>query len=173
MNWNDLLFYDQSTGLLRWKPAPTGLFKSLTRWRIWIRARSGKLAGSANHHGYHNIRFLGKTYRTHRIIWEMHNGPIPDDMVIDHINGNPSDNRLTNLRLATASQNAQNRKTRKDSRTRVKGVTMLRGKYVAHIFKDGKGMHIGSYETIEAATKARIDAEVVIQGEYAYDRVRT
>ena len=56
------------------------------------------------------------------VVWERANGPIPDGMWIDHINGDPTDNRLENLRLATASQNNMNMRRRKDNKSGVKGL---------------------------------------------------
>lgn len=58
-------------------------------------------------------RYDKKTSKTgvkylHRAVWEYHNGEIPKDRVIDHINRNRSDNRIENLRLATYRLNRQN-----------------------------------------------------------------
>lgn len=71
---------------------------------------------------------------------------------IDHINGNTLDNRYENLRLATRSQNAQNRR-RKKNKDLPKGVTLDRatGKYCAKITCDKKTQVIGYYATAEEA----------------------
>ena len=67
----------------------------------------GDKAGSFSSSGYHYVKFFGESYGKHRIIWEMFNGSIPKGMVIDHINNNPSDNRIENLQCITATQNTQ------------------------------------------------------------------
>lgn len=58
--------------------------------------------------GYLTFSLNGKMTFLHRFVWEMHNGEIPEDMVVDHINHIRNDNRLSNLRLATLSQNSSN-----------------------------------------------------------------
>lgn len=55
--------------------------------------------------GYRRIYVGPKVYYEHRIIWEMHNGPIPDGMQVDHINGVRDDNRIENLQLLTLVEN--------------------------------------------------------------------
>ncbi len=57
--------------------------------------------------GYKNIYVNGKLIGEHRHIWQQANGVIPKGMVIHHINGNKSDNRLSNLRMVTNTQNLQ------------------------------------------------------------------
>jgi hypothetical protein len=84
----------------------------------------------------------------HREIWEHHNGPIPDGLEIDHINGNKLDNRIENLRLCTSRQNNFNR--RKMETSNYKGVSWHRGnkRWRATIQEH----HVGYFHTeIEAA----------------------
>ena len=80
---------------------------------IWKRATSnsvkvGDVAVWQDEHGYVYIRFMGKLRQAHRIIWEMHHGPIPEGMEIDHINHVTDDNRIENLRLVTRKENCKN-----------------------------------------------------------------
>lgn len=67
--------------------------------------RDGALRKVAVH-----IRINGKYYFVHRIVWELFNGPIPKDMVIDHLDGNPWNNVIENLACKTRLQNSQNLK---------------------------------------------------------------
>lgn len=60
--------------------------------------------------GYRKGMIKRKSYREHRLIWIWHNGDIPKNLLIDHINGIRGDNRIENLRLVTVSQNQNNRK---------------------------------------------------------------
>ena len=71
----------------------------------------GEEAGCLTAMGYVGVQFKGKHYKAHRIIYEMHHGEIPEGMVIDHINGNKSDNRIENLQCVTDRYNRH-----KDSR---------------------------------------------------------
>lgn len=91
---------------------------------------------------------------------------IEPNKIIDHINGDPSDNRKENLRYVTPRQNCMNTKVRKDNKLGVKGVTKRYNKYIARIRVNGNLIHLGSFDNIESATKARIDAEMKYFGEY-------
>lgn len=72
-------------------------------------SRKGTVAGGFSKNGYGRIRVNGKEHLTHRVIYEMFYGDIPDGMIIDHRNGNITDNHIDNLRLATDTQNNQNK----------------------------------------------------------------
>lgn len=73
----------------------------------------GDTAGSLrNSRNYSTLNLEGKMYQIHRVVWVLHNGSIPDQMVIDHIDGNRSNNSIKNLRCVTHSSNAKNKKHR-------------------------------------------------------------
>jgi hypothetical protein len=86
----------------------------------------------------------GKTYRVHRIIWEMFNGEIPENMQIDHINNNGFDNRLENLQLVTNQQNCARRTIPKGFS--IDNTNKIRP-YVAQRRINNKRKHIGYYGT--------------------------
>ena len=96
-----MLRYDPETGLLYHRGRDD-------RNAQWNGRYAGKQAGSANGRGYIDIYYNPKRLAAHRVIWVMHNGPIPDGMMMDHVNGVRSDNRLQNLRLATNRENQWN-----------------------------------------------------------------
>ena len=89
-----------------------------------------------------------KTIRMHRLI-----NNTKSELQTDHINGNKLDNRCSNLRLATARQNSQNRKLRSDNSTGFKGVYNRWGKYRAAIRINGKLKHLGIFDTPEEASE--------------------
>jgi len=68
------------------------------------------------------IKFKGKNYQLSRVIWQMTIGEIPDNMFIDHIDGNPGNNNITNLRLATNSNNNHNIKINSNNTTGYKDI---------------------------------------------------
>jgi HNH endonuclease len=95
-------------------------------------------------------------------------GNPPSNVEVDHINGNTLDNRRLNLRLATRSQNCANKGPSKHTSS-FKGVSWKQrnGKWCSQIKYRGKVIHIGLYDTEEAAAKA-YDVEALIRfGEYA------
>jgi hypothetical protein len=91
-------------------------------WKVpkSIRIKVGEKIDGLDCHGYKRVRFNGRLYRVHRIIFLMHYGYMPK--YIDHVNGNRADNRLENLREANAVENACNRAMQSNNSTKVKGV---------------------------------------------------
>lgn len=116
--------------------------------------------GSVISNGYVSVWFNGKNDYMHRVIWEFVNGPIPEGMVIDHINGVRSDNRIQNLRLATPSQNAQNRTRSKNNKSGVKGISFHQRdkKWHANIGVNGRQKYLGSFDTAPEAESAYLQA---------------
>lgn len=128
----------------------------------------GSVAGSASFKGYREVTIDYAHYREHRLIWLMHYGAWPT-MGIDHINGDPSDNRIENLRLATARQNNANRGRGVHNTSGLKGVSFYkpRGKWRAFIRIAGKNRQLGSFHTAEAAHDAYVRAAKREFGDFA------
>ena len=93
--------------------SPSGIRWKITPGRGWTKA--GDVAGSRNGKGYYQIKFNGSYTNTSRVIWKIIKGKDPDQ-VIDHIDGNPANNRISNLRDVTQRENSLNRKDLKEYR---------------------------------------------------------
>jgi hypothetical protein len=91
----------------------------------------------------------------------------PKGMDVDHINGNPLDNRKENLRVCTHSENKRNTKKFKNNTTGYKGVSIKKDKFQVKISHDYKQVHIGLFNTVEEAVKAYNEAALKYHGEFA------
>ena len=116
--------------------------------------------------GYVRVRKDGKEYRAHRLIWEMFNGPIPIDILIDHIDGDSLNNRIENLRLATRQQNNAN-STGNSERELPKGIVRYSNRYRARLTFKGTTYSLGTYSTIEEAKLAYDTKNNQLNGEFA------
>jgi len=137
-------------------------------WRVNAssRARVGASAGGPDWRGYRLIHVNGKRHYGHRLAWFYVHGEWPNR--IDHINGNPSDNCIANLRLATGSQNGANMKLRKANTTGFKGVSRFKkGKWRATIKHAGRAIQIGTFASPEEAHAAYVAASRRLFGEFA------
>jgi hypothetical protein len=105
----------------------------------------------------------------HRALYEHHVGPIPQGMEIDHENGIPLDNRLSNIRMATHMDNMCNTRLRHNSSSKLKGVSFNRpsGKFVSQIQIAGEKYHLGFHDTAEQAHQAYRDAALALHGRFA------
>lgn len=150
------LSYDPETGVFTW---------AIRKTRVSI----GKIAGKQKKRGYREIRVNLISYQAHRLAWLYVHGEWPKNL-IDHINRDPSDNRIENLREATFSQNLRNVGVRSNSSTGVKGVSVhsLSGKYRACIRIDGKKIHLGIFPTVAEAGEAYRKAAEEAHGIFAH-----
>lgn len=126
-------------------------------WKIGRgRARKGDLAGctARNRLGYEwvQIRIFGTLFSAHRLAWLHHYGYLPDKE-IDHINQDSTDNRITNLRLATRAQNGRNQHMRITNKSGVTGVSWdkITEKWRAEVKVDGRKHRLGRFECIDDA----------------------
>jgi hypothetical protein len=123
---------------------------------------AGVVAGCRLPDGRVIIRVDGESYRAHRLVWLYVYGAFPS-FVIDHINGDPSDNRLANLRDVPHAMNQQNQRRPHSNNlsSPYLGVSRPneRSKWRALIHFQGKTRYIGVFATAEAARDAYIEAK--------------
>jgi hypothetical protein len=134
--------------------------------------RAGARAGSTRKDtGYIAIHIGGRDLYAHRLAWLLIYGD-PGLRGVDHINGNPSDNRIANLRLATVSQNQMNipvfgRRGKGSRRLVGTYYAPQSGTYRARLTVDGKCYHLGYFDTEHAAHEAYLEARKVHCGEFS------
>ncbi len=151
-----ILSYNPEIGTFKWNKSGSGRKLSLE-------------AGSLDSDGYWQINIGKKVYKAHRLAWLYVNGDWPVNQ-IDHINEIKSDNRMSNLRLATNMENMRNRGKQKNNTSGYKGVWFCeRGKrnWHAKIQHHGKSIHLGSFYTAIEASKAYEKKAVDLHGEFA------
>jgi hypothetical protein len=127
----------------------------------------GRLLGTNQSRGYTSIKYAGKAVLAHRLAWFMCYGTVPRS--IDHINRDKRDNRIENLRQATASENQCNRGVQSNNTSGCAGVALNRQgtKWQAYIKKDGRRKHLGVFERKEEAIACRKAAEAELFGAFA------
>lgn len=143
MNWHEIFNY--ANGKIYWKIKPA------------VRVKIGDEAGSLHHTGYLMVWYKGKQYSVHTIIYEMHNGPIPKGMMVDHDDKNRANNYPSNFNLVTHAGNMKNKSKSKRNTSGVTGVRWYArlNKWNARININGKLKHLGYFDTIEEASEAR------------------
>lgn len=151
------LFYEPSTGLFVWRRKPRT-----------NRIKCGQTAGTHNKStGYNFIKIpCFQRIGAHRLAWLYVYGEWPTGE-IDHINGSPSDNRITNLRIATKSQNAANTRARNSSGRKGVHYRPKRRNWVSRITVNGKEHFLGVFDDPESAHKAYMSAATALFGEFA------
>jgi hypothetical protein len=162
-----LLTYDADSGVFVWRPRTRWMFPNLRSSAVWNAQNAGKSAGWVNTPGYLVIAIDRAAYLAHRLAWLMHHGePVPD--CIDHIDGDPLNNRIGNLRAALQRQNIANAKLRNDNTTGAKGVHRQRGgRFFARVTVGGVLHHLGTFDTVEEAAEARRDGAARLHGKFA------
>jgi hypothetical protein len=148
----EFLEYDKETGVF-------------IRKIDWYKSKKGDIAGTDDGRGYKKIWILGKKYLLHRLAWLYVYGKFPDND-IDHINGNPSDNRIENLRDVSKSCNLQNQsRMHKNNKSGMLGVVAHYGKYRAQLTIKGITLKSKRFESKEEAHAEYIKMKRFYHGE--------
>lgn len=148
MNVDDLkqvLDYDQETGVFTWKEFRGGF------------AKPGAAAGSVDSKGYVQIKIGRRLHLAHRLAWLWVYGDFPDSH-LDHIDRNPRNNAIANLRACTRDENHQNLGIRANNTSGTTGVSWVAasGKWLAYINTGGKRKRLGLFEKKSDAIDARL-----------------
>ena len=157
----DWLDYDPGTGIFRWRKEPRS-----------SRPLLGKIAGSRRKTGYIFIKLRGfSMIGAHRLAWIYIYGPTIGGGEIDHKDGDPSNNSIDNLRLATSRQQKQNKRVQSNNRSGLKGAyfhAAHKGKKWRTQIKVGETLFfLGYFHTAEEAHEAYREAAVKHFGEFA------
>lgn len=154
-----------STGALTWRVRPLNHFTNEHGWITFNAQQAGKSAGTLNPIGYRQIKltFAGIKCSTlaHRIVWALATGAWPK-AEIDHINGIRSDNRITNLREATRSENSHNLSKLPTNTSGFPGVSWHKhphNKWRASIRIRNRPIFLGQFNTPEEAYAAYLEAK--------------
>jgi hypothetical protein len=150
----ELLHYDEDTGEFRWLE------------RVQTSIPRGAIAGSLDIQGYWRITIKGRHYQAHHLAWFYMEGNWCRT-VIDHRDGDRSNNRWSNLRSATRSQSCANRGLNRNNTCGLKGVTPYRQQWRASIHKNRRKYHLGNFPTPEEAHAAYVNAARNLFGEFA------
>jgi hypothetical protein len=147
----ELFDYNEKTGDLVWKVSTSRKIKP------------GQVAGSHDKtRGYVMIGIDGRKqrYSAHRVIWLWYYGRWPESE-IDHINGIRNDNRISNLREATTSENRQNRCVQSNNNSGYNGVHFhkVANKWQAGLKVNGQTLYLGLFDNKEDAYDAHLKAK--------------
>lgn len=128
-------------------------------YKVYIRNHNGKY--------YAVITIDNRKYFVHRVILSIEKEEFNINKVVDHINGDSLDNRKSNLRICSHSDNMKNIR----KRNRFVGVSESKdGRFMARIMHDYKTINIGLFDTFEEAVLARLKKEVELCGEYGSNK---
>ncbi len=143
----ELLDYNPETGVFTWRVSRRG------------HRKAGDEAGYLQRNGYVKITLDQRRVMAHRLAWLYAHGVWPLQQ-IDHINGDPSDNRLANLRDVAPQTNSENERK---ARRRKNGGTLLGAhwsttwkRWKSSIISSGKSLHIGWFDTEQQAHEAYV-----------------
>ena len=134
------------------------------------RVKVGDVAGYRNNNnGRYYVTFNKKNYLLHRWIFMYHHGYLTNGKDVDHIDGNPGNNRIENLREITHAQNLLNSKIYHSNTSGIKGVywNKQRCKWQVQLSIKGKVKYLGQYTTLEEAKAVIEKARNEHHGDFA------
>lgn len=155
----ELLEYDRETGVFRWKKRSAHRFKDKYRGDSWNTRYSNKVAGCFSGR-YCQISIFKKSLKSHIVAWVYINGVLPLGE-IDHIDGDPRNNAIANLRDVSSCENSKNSSMPISNTSGRVGVSYRGDKFKYRAFgsNNNKSIHIGYFDTIIDAVAERIRYE--------------
>jgi hypothetical protein len=161
---NSLFVHDQEKGILIWRERPASEFKTAASHSSFMARCFNKRAGSFCSNGYRKISISKHLYSEQKLIWKLTYGEdvIYPEFEIDHINGVRSDNRISNLRKVTKSDNQRNGSMRQNNKSGVNGVNWCnpKGKWIARIWAGKRHLYLGQFDDLQEAKIKREAAEI-------------
>lgn len=140
--------YDPETGIFKWNTRPNFMVSI------------GDIAGGKDKNGYRCIKINGRMYKAHRLAWLYVYGEWPANE-IDHIDGNPGNNSINNLRSATRAENRQNLSIKAKNKSGIRGVYWHKqhSKWCVQIKVNHKAKHVGLFDDLQEASAAYLRAK--------------
>ena len=155
MDYSKILKYDPESGDLTWKVKVRGY-------------QIGDVAGfkwKSRNITYIRLSYLGEKILGHRVAWELFHGEkIPNGMMIDHLDGDGTNNSIHNLRVVTNQENQRNAKVNKNSQFGIAGVRFctrnkgISGWFEARVRHNNECKYLGTFKTLLDACAERIKA---------------
>ena len=147
----EVLHYDPDKGVFIW-------IKVSKYHREKMFKQAGGIQRDRQGRPHITIGIDGKLYQAHRLAFLYILGYFPE--TVDHMNGNPLDNRFSNLREVSSAENRENHAKRKKKSGLPLGVKKKsKTRYVARITINGKTLELGSFCSPEAASQAYLKAK--------------
>lgn len=154
----DFFNYNPVTGEITWSECvDPSWYKVLGRWENFMYEKAGNPVEFSTIRGKHlQVCIIGFRVQAHIIAWVSYYGMFPENQ-LDHIDGNPQNNAIGNLREVTNTINCRNRSKGVNNTSGYTGVYWRKreGKYQSQIKVDGKYKSLGYYETAEEANIVR------------------
>jgi hypothetical protein len=152
--------YEPETGKLFWLRRPREFFDSDRDYKRWnTRYADKETFTSRDGEGYHIGCIFNRIYKAHRVAWLVQTGTWPAGH-LDHLNGDPSDNRIANLLDVLPAQNQRNRRLNRNNTSGAAGIYRRgnTGRWGARVYVNGCAKHLGFFDTFEEAVTARLAA---------------
>lgn len=134
------------------------------------RGRNGKVGPvlSIGSDGYYRMKFDGKFYRTHRVIYFMHTGIAPAEHIVDHIDGDRLNNKIENLRLCNVQENLWNSKRKSNKSDGLpKGIRKYGDGFAVNISVANEEPGLVIFQNLRAASQYADQIRKRYHGEFA------
>ncbi len=143
----------------------TGIFRHIKPSKYQGALKAGDEAGYIREGKYLVISINNRQYYAHRLAWLYVNGEWPPEL-LDHINQDKLDNRISNLRLASKSENCSNGSLRTNNTSGYKGVVKFGHKWKAQITHNQEVIYLGLHDTPEKAHAAYVKKSKELRGDF-------